>query len=108
MPMVVQSPPDLIAIARQVRLSPRVVNYCLEVGLIQEPISDSDLAEFRRVRRLQSLGVNLAGVEIILRMRRRLLAMQAEIEATAAEMSAMQDRFESELRDIEQRLAHEL
>ena len=98
---------SLLSVSRQVRLSPRVISYCLEVGLVQEPISEDDLAEFRRVRRLQELGVNLAGVEIILRMRQRLLAMQSEIEAMTAEMSAMQARFERELRDIERHLAHD-
>jgi DNA-binding transcriptional MerR regulator len=43
-----------------------------------EPLSADDFRELRRIRRLQELGVNWAGIEIILNMRRRLLAMQAE------------------------------
>ena len=35
--------------------------------------------ELRRIRRLTDLGVNLAGAEIILRMRRRIEELQIEI-----------------------------
>lgn len=44
-----------------------------------EPFSDMDLAELRRIRRLQDLGVNLQGIEIILHMRRRITALQVEL-----------------------------
>lgn len=102
-----QSSPRLKVVARQARLSPRVVSYCLEMGLIQEPIDEEGLVELRRVRRLQSLGVNLAGLEIILRMRQRVLAMQAEMEALAAEISTMQAQFERDLSDLERHLARD-
>ena len=39
--------------------------------------SEEDVEEIRRILRLtRDLGVNLAGVEIILKMRRQMLAMQ--------------------------------
>ena len=47
--------------------------------MVRQPLTGEDLAELRRVRRLRELGVNLAGIEIILRMRRRILAMEAEL-----------------------------
>lgn len=75
----------LTVLARRVGLTPDVIEYCWEVGLVEPAATDYDLAELRRVRRLQALGVNLAGVEIILRMRRRLLAMQAEMDRLAGE-----------------------
>ncbi len=43
--------------------------------------SDDDIAQVRFIRRLiDDLGVNLAGVEVILTMRQQLLAMQRELE----------------------------
>jgi DNA-binding transcriptional MerR regulator len=63
---------------RRTGLSVRQVRACLERGFIVEPLSADDLRELRRIRRLRELGVNWAGIEIILNMRRRLLAAQAE------------------------------
>ena len=43
--------------------------------------SDEDVDELARLLRLtRDLGVNLAGVEIILKMRRRMIEMQKQIE----------------------------
>lgn len=60
-------------------LSPQVVEDCVERRLVREPLSDADLLELRRIRRLRELGVNMAGIEIILRMRRRIQFLQAEL-----------------------------
>jgi DNA-binding transcriptional MerR regulator len=60
-------------------LSPQVVEECVQRSLIHEPLTDADLLELRRIRRLQDLGVNLQGIEIILRMRRRIQVLQAEL-----------------------------
>jgi MerR family transcriptional regulator/heat shock protein HspR len=47
--------------------------------------SEEDVDGVRRVLRLtRDLGVNLAGVEIILRMRQQMLSMQQEIEELTA------------------------
>lgn len=47
--------------------------------------SAEDVEDVRRVIRLsRDLGVNLAGVEIILKMRRQMLAMQEELEQLAS------------------------
>ena len=47
--------------------------------------STEDVEDVRRILRLsRDLGVNLAGVEIILKMRRQMLAMQGELEDLAA------------------------
>ncbi len=107
MPITKPRSSELSAIARQVNLSVDIVEYCLEVGLVGQSMSEDDLAELRRIRRLQSLEVNLAGIEIIVRMRRRMLAMQAEMEAMAAEMEQAQDRFERSSHDFERRLVHD-
>jgi DNA-binding transcriptional MerR regulator len=49
-------------------------------GLVDEELTETSLAEIRRVRRLTDLGVNLAGVEVILHMRHRIAELQAETE----------------------------
>lgn len=58
-------------------LSPRLVRQCVVRNLVREPLTEEDLAELRRIRRLLELGINMAGIEVILRMRRRLLEMSA-------------------------------
>lgn len=65
---------------RQTGLSHQVVQECVERRLVKEPLTDGDLAELRRIRRLQELGVNLQGIEIISHMRRRIRALQAELD----------------------------
>jgi DNA-binding transcriptional MerR regulator len=56
-----------------------VARHCVEVGLMGEELTERDLADLRRVRRLMALGINLPGIEVILRMRRRIQALQAEL-----------------------------
>ena len=47
--------------------------------------SAEDVEEIRLLLRLgRELGVNLAGIEIILKMRRQMQAMQQELEAAAS------------------------
>jgi len=65
--------------ARQAGVEVRVVRYCIEVGVTEAELTEEDVAELRRVRRLMSLGINLPGVEVILRMRRQIKELEAEI-----------------------------
>ena len=65
--------------ARQAHLAAGTVRRYIRRGLMGEPLSAEDVSELRRARRLTALGVNLAGVEIILRMRRQILELQREI-----------------------------
>ena len=104
----IQLSADILAIARRLSLSPDTVHYCLDVELIRQPMTELDLAELRWAHRLLDLEVNLAGLEIILRMRKQMCAMQAQLEAMAAEMAAAQSRFESQIRELERRLAQDL
>jgi DNA-binding transcriptional MerR regulator len=100
---------EFLTVARQVGLPAKVVEYCLEVGLVQPGLSQHDLAELRRIRRLQhQLEVNLAGAEIILRMRRRMQAMQAEMQVMQAELAEQQARFEQEFQRLQRRLAQDI
>ena len=65
--------------ARRAGVDVYVVEHCVEVGLVERDLTERDLAELRRIRRLMALGVNLPGVEVILRMRRRIQQLQAEL-----------------------------
>lgn len=65
--------------ARRAGVEVHVVRHCVEVGLMDEKLSEDDLADLRRVRRLMRLGINLPGVEVILRMRRRIQQLQADL-----------------------------
>lgn len=65
--------------AQRVGLTSRTVRRYIQRGLVREMLTERDLTELRRIRRLTDLGVNLAGAEIILRMRRRIEELQIEI-----------------------------
>ena len=65
---------------RQTGLSSQAVEECVARQLVVAPLSDADLSELRRIRRLQELGVNMPGIEIVLHMRRRIQALQAELD----------------------------
>ena len=66
--------------ARQSGLKAYTVRRYIHRGLLSEALAEADLAELRRIRRLTGLGVNLAGVEVILRMRRNIKELQAEVD----------------------------
>ena len=62
----------------QTGLSRRQIAACIARSLIVEPLGPQDLQALRRIRRLQALGVNMAGIEIILRMRGRIERLYLE------------------------------
>jgi DNA-binding transcriptional MerR regulator len=66
--------------ARRTGLQPRIIRRLVRVGLVSASLTGSDLAELRRVRRLTELEVNLAGAEIIVRMRRRIIELQTALD----------------------------
>jgi MerR family transcriptional regulator/heat shock protein HspR len=76
-------------VAEMLKLHPQTLRTYEKKGLIRPSrtvgrtrmYSPEDVEEIARVTRLgRDLGVNLAGIEIILKMRRRMLDMQAQIE----------------------------
>jgi len=76
-------------VAEMLKLHPQTLRMYEKKGLIRPSrsvgktrmYSAEDVEEIARVTRLaRDLGVNLAGIEIILKMRRRMLDMQAQIE----------------------------
>jgi MerR family transcriptional regulator/heat shock protein HspR len=85
-----QRPQYMIGIvADMLKIHPQTLRMYEKKGLIRPSrtvgktrvYSQEDVEEIARVTRLvRDLGVNLAGIEIVLKMRRRMLEMQAQIE----------------------------
>ncbi|WP_322802212.1 MerR family transcriptional regulator [Thermoflexus sp.] len=82
-------------VAAMVRLHPQTIRYYESIGLISPRrvrrmrlYSERDVARLRQIVELTQLGVNLAGVEIILRLREQIAALQAEIERLRALLGA--------------------
>ena len=65
--------------AQRAQVDVYVVRHCVKIGLVQEELTERDLAALRRVRRLMTLGINLPGVEVVFHMRRRIQELQAEV-----------------------------
>lgn len=70
--------------ARRSRLTITTVRRYVHRGLVEEPITEADLVTLRRVRRLTGLGINLAGVEVVLHMRRQIEALRSELDRLRA------------------------
>ncbi len=77
-------------LAAQTGLPVEVIQELIDLGLIgalPEP-TETDLRELRRVRRLiDTLGLSHEAVDVILQMRRRLVALQNEVAQLRMELS---------------------
>jgi MerR family transcriptional regulator/heat shock protein HspR len=87
--------------ARIVGMHAQTLRQYERVGLVEPKrsrgnirlYSRADILRLRHVQRLMSdLGVNLAGVEVILRMRQRMQAMEAEMELLRREVQVLRER----------------
>jgi MerR family transcriptional regulator/heat shock protein HspR len=76
-------------VADMLKVHPQTLRFYEKKGLITPSrtvgrtrmYSDEDIEDIARLLRLtRDLGVNLAGVEIIVKMRRRMVEMQKQIE----------------------------
>ena len=76
-------------VAEMLKVHPQTLRFYEKKGLVRpgrtegqtRMYSEEDLEEIARLLRLtRDLGVNLAGVEIILKMRRRMIELQRQIE----------------------------
>ncbi|MFL5807846.1 MAG: chaperone modulator CbpM [Roseiflexaceae bacterium] len=78
--------------AAATRMDVSIIWHYAELGLVTpspEGYSDADLVELRRVRRLrEDLELDHPAIEIILRMGRRIQALQAEIRRLESAMLA--------------------
>ncbi len=86
--------------ARLVGVQTHTLRYYERIGIIEPSrskgnirlYSERDVAILRRIKTLMDdLGVNLAGVEVILRMSERLLEMQREIEQFQGELEKLRE-----------------
>jgi MerR family transcriptional regulator/heat shock protein HspR len=83
--------------ARLLDVHPQTLRYYERAGLLQPSrskgnirlYSASDLEQARQIKRLiEDLGVNLAGVEVILRLTDRMRRLEAEIDHLRARLDA--------------------
>jgi hypothetical protein len=65
--------------ARETGMSEGMVRRCMRLELVSADLTPEELRDLRRIRRLIELGVNLTGIEIILRMRERIMELEAEL-----------------------------
>ena len=86
--------------ARLVGMHQQTLRYYERAGLVapsrssgqRRMYSPQDIARLREIQRMVSdLGVNLAGVDMIFRMRRRLIEMEAELELAHRELQRLRD-----------------
>ena len=97
-----EEPAFIISVAaRMLGVHAQTLRYYERVGLIAPSrsngrirlYSQADVARLRQVQRLiNDLGVNLAGVEVILRMTERMRAMEQELEELRAELRRRHER----------------
>ena len=91
-----QAPCYVISIAAQmVGMHAQTLRQYERIGLVEPKrtrgnirlYSRADVARLRQVQRLiADLGVNLAGVEVILRMNERIVSMEAEMDRLREEL----------------------
>ena len=84
--------------ARMLGIQTYTLRYYEKIGVIEPRrsqgntrlYSESDIALLRRVKTLvEDMGVNLAGVEVILRMMERMNELQNELEQLATEVKRL-------------------
>jgi MerR family transcriptional regulator/heat shock protein HspR len=94
--------------AKMIGVHPQTLRHYENVGLVAPERSEgnirlyspADIDRLRQIIRLtDELGVNLAGVQIILDMRERLKELQLEMEARQAELQAEITRLRKRLID---------
>ena len=96
MNIIDEEPRYVISVAaRMLNVQTHTLRYYEKIGII-EPLrsrgnirlySERDIAQLRQMKTLMDdLGVNLAGVEVILRMARRMTEMQSRIAELESEL----------------------
>ncbi len=84
--------------ARMVGVQVHTLRYYERVDIIEPSrssgntrlYSESDIALLRRMKTLMDdLGINLAGVEVLLRMSQRMLELQNQVEELEAELKRL-------------------
>ena len=84
--------------ARMLGIQTHTLRYYEKIGIIEPPrskgnirfYSERDIARLRQVKTLMDdLGVNLAGVEVILRMAQRMTELQRHMEELESEVERL-------------------
>ena len=92
--------------ARILGIQTHTLRYYERIGILEPSrsrgnirlYSESDIAYVRQLKKLMDeLGVNLAGVEVILRMAKRMDNMKSRIEELEAEVRRLRGEEESTL-----------
>lgn len=87
--------------ARIIGVQTYTLRYYEKIGIIEPSrsggnirlYSDRDIAQLRRVKTLMDdLGVNLAGVEVILRMAQHMAELQRQVETLDSELKRLGGR----------------
>ncbi len=87
--------------ARILGVQTHTLRYYERIGIIEPPrsrgnirlYSDRDITHLRRVKTLMdNLGINLAGVEVILRMAQRMTELQQHIEGLESELKRLRQK----------------
>jgi MerR family transcriptional regulator/heat shock protein HspR len=87
--------------ARMVGMHQQTLRYYERAGLVapsrssgkRRMYSPQDIERLREIQRLiADLGVNLAGVDVIFRMRQKLIDMEAELEHARRELQRLRDK----------------
>jgi len=84
--------------ARMVGVQTYTLRYYEKIGIIEPSrsggnirlYSDGDIAQLRRVKTLMDdMGVNLAGVEVVLRMAQHMIELQRQVEELESELKRL-------------------
>ena len=87
--------------ARMLGIQTHTLRYYEKIGIIEPSrskgnirfYSERDIARLRRVKSLMDdLGVNLAGIEVILRMAQRMTELQCHMEKLESEVKRLRQK----------------
>jgi len=92
--------------AKLVEMHPQTLRMYERLGLMSPArtrnnirlYSDEDIARCRQIQRLTSVGLNLAGVEMVLDLLERMEAMRREMEAEMSQRAKEMDQEIARLR----------
>ncbi len=96
--------------AKLVDMHPQTLRMYERLGLVQPArtennirlYSDEDIERFRQIQRLTSVGLNLAGVEMVLDLLERMENMRRDFEG---EMARRKEEMEREIRRLRREAA---
>jgi MerR family transcriptional regulator/heat shock protein HspR len=96
--------------AKLVEMHPQTLRLYERVGLVKPArtvnnirlYSDEDIERLRQIQRLTRVGLNLAGVEMVLDLLERMETMRREMET---EMARREEQLERELSRLRRRVA---